>query len=234
MWNNPELLGRISHWLVLVVLSYALLVTARHFADDALPIKRIDVLGAGHAETRAAARGALQGLQGGFVNVNLERARSAFEDLPWVKRAVVRKVWPDRLVVELVEHVPAAAWNAQVMLDTQGEIFPVRPYAGLPRIYAPDAMALEVAHRYGEFVQTLAPMGLKIDSVQVSARHAWRLQLQSGLVLELGRERLGERMRRFVTTYALVQARAGKVAYIDLRYPNGLAIRQSGTAEAKT
>ena len=233
MWNNPDLLGRISHWLVLVALSYALLVTARHFADDMLPIKRIDIVGANHAETRQAAKGALQGLQGSFVSVNLEQVRQAYETLPWVKSALVRKIWPDRLVVELTEHVPAAAWNAQLMLDTRGELFPVRPHAGLPRIYAPDAMALEVAHRYGEFVQTLAPMGLKIDSVQVSARHAWRLQLQNGLVLELGRERLGERMRRFVATYALVQARAGKVAYIDLRYPNGLAIRQSGAAEVK-
>lgn len=234
MWNNPELLGRISHWLVLVALSYALLVTARHFADDLLPIQRIDVIGANHAETRLAAKGVLQGVQGSFVSVNLEQVRQAYEALPWVKSATVRKVWPDRLVVELTEHVPAAAWNAQAMLDTHGEVFPVRPHPGLPRIYAPDTMALEVAHRYGEFVQDLAPLGLKIDSVQVSARHAWRLQLQNGLVLDLGRERLGERMYRFVATYALVQEHAGKVAYIDLRYPNGLAIRQSGMAEAKT
>lgn len=233
MWNNPELLSRISHWLVLVALSYALLVTARHFADDLLPIQRVDVLGADHAETRAAARAALRGTEGGFINVNLDRVRQSYEAMPWVKRAVVRKVWPDRLVIELTEHIPAAAWNAQAMLDVHGELFPVRPRPGLPRIYAPDAMALEVAHRYGEFVQTLMPMGLKIDSMHVSARHAWRLQLKNGLVLELGRERLSERMRRFVSTYALVQAQAGKVAYIDLRYPNGLAVRLSGAAEVK-
>jgi cell division protein FtsQ len=133
-------------------------------------------------------------------------------------------------VVELTEHVPAAAWNAQAMLDVHGEVFPVRPYAGMPRIYAPDAMALEVAHRYGEFARALAPMNLKIDSVQVSARHAWRLRLDNGLVVELGRERLSERMRRFVATYGQVEAKAGKLAYVDLRYPNGFAIRLNGGA----
>ncbi|NWG87491.1 MAG: cell division protein FtsQ/DivIB [Hydrogenophilaceae bacterium] len=233
MWNKPELLTRLANWLLLVTLLYALLVTARHFAEDRLPIRQVEVLGANHAETRLAAREALRGLQGSFFSVNLEQVRQGYEALPWVKSALVRKVWPDRLVVELTEHVPAAAWNAQAMLDVHGEVFPVRPHPGLPRIYAPDAMALEVAHRYGEFARALAAMDLKIDSVQVSARHAWRLRLDNGLVVELGRERLSERMRRFVSTYALVEAKAGRMAYVDLRYPNGFAIRQSATGADK-
>lgn len=233
MWNKPELLTRLANWLMLVTLFYALLVTVRHYADGSLPIRRVDVLGANHGETRQAAKGALQGLQGGFFSVNLEQVRQGYEALPWVKNALVRKVWPDRLVVELTEHVPAAAWNAQAMLDIHGEVFPVRPYPGLPRIYAPDAMASEVAHRYGEFARALAPMNLKIDSVQVSARHAWRLRLDNGLVVELGRERLSERMRRFVATYGQVEAKAGRLAYVDLRYPNGFAIRLNGMAAAQ-
>ena len=36
--------------------------------------------------------------------------RDSFETVPWVRRAVVRRVWPDRLAVRLEEHRAVALW----------------------------------------------------------------------------------------------------------------------------
>ncbi len=224
MWANPDALNRLSHWLLLVAAIYALLVAGRGLGEAWLPFKRVDILGAQHAETRTEAARIVRTLSGSFFGMDLEAARQGFEALPWVRSVTLRKVWPDRLVVELAEHVPAAAWNGQAMLNTHGEVFPVRPVAGLPRIYAPEGMALEVSRRYGEFSRALAPLGLRLEGVQVSPRHAWRLQIEDGLVLELGRDRLDERMRRFVAAYPRVLAQMGPVAQVDLRYPNGFAV----------
>ena len=47
-------------------------------------------------------------LTGNFFSVDLQQAQAAFESVPWVRRAVVRRVWPDRLVVRLQEHRAAA------------------------------------------------------------------------------------------------------------------------------
>ena len=38
-------------------------------------------------------------LTGSFLTIDLDRARAAFESVPWVRRARVRRVWPDRLAV---------------------------------------------------------------------------------------------------------------------------------------
>jgi cell division protein FtsQ len=66
-------------------------------------------------------------LAGGFFTMDLERARAAFESVPWVRRASVRRVWPDRLAVRLEEHVPAALWMAdddiERMVNTFGQVF---------------------------------------------------------------------------------------------------------------
>ena len=224
MWDNPDALNRLSHWLLLVTVIYALLVAARGMGDTWLPFNRVDIVGAKHAETQAEVGRVVRGLNGSFFSMDLEVARQGFETLPWVRSAAVRKVWPDRLMVELTEHVPAAAWNGRAMLNTHGEVFPVRPVTGLPRIYAPEGMALEVSRRYSSFAQAIAPLGLRLEGVQVSPRHAWRLQIDNGLVLELGRDRLDERMRRFVMTYPQVLIQMGSVSQVDLRYPNGFAV----------
>jgi len=50
-------------------------------------------------------------IKGNFFSINLQRARAAFESVPWVRRATVRRVWPDRLAVSLEEHRAAALWS---------------------------------------------------------------------------------------------------------------------------
>ena len=49
-------------------------------------------------------------LAGNFFSVDLQQGRAAFETVPWVRRAVVRRIWPDRLAVRLEEHRAVALW----------------------------------------------------------------------------------------------------------------------------
>ena len=69
-------------------------------------------------------------LAGNFFSVDLQAGRAAFESVPWVRRAVVRRVWPDRLAVQLEEHRAAALWegaeadrNADRLVNAYGEVF---------------------------------------------------------------------------------------------------------------
>jgi cell division protein FtsQ len=55
-----------------------------------------------------AARSAVAG---NFFTVNLDAVRAAFEKLPWVRKAEVRRRWPDGLELAIEEHVAAARWK---------------------------------------------------------------------------------------------------------------------------
>lgn len=233
MWDNPHHLNRLTAWLLFATGVFAAALAFRSLTEYFFPLREVTVLGAGQAETRQAIGRVVRNLKGGFFTLDLNAARIAFEELPWVRRATIRRIWPNRLIVEIEEHVPAAAWNGQQMLNVHGERFPVRPWPGLPRIHAPEGSERAVARRLAEFKALLDPAGWRIVALQLSPRGAWRLTLEDGsdkptrqrVSLELGRERLTERVQRFVIFYPAAVQRLGPLTQIDLRYPNGFAAK---------
>src|SRR5215218_837992 len=54
---------------------------------------------------------AMPQLAGNFFTLDLATGRRAFESVPWVRQAVVNRVWPNRLQVRLEEHKPVALWS---------------------------------------------------------------------------------------------------------------------------
>ncbi len=225
MWDNPDALNRLSALILVLTLLFAGWIAMRQATEAWLPIQSVEVRGASHDETRARLRSALAGLSGGLFSADLEAAQLSLESLPWVRTATVRRLWPNQLVVELEEHKPAASWNDLAMLNSHGEAFPVRPLAGLPRFMAPEGMEKEVAMRFAEFALVLGDQEIEITGVRVDERHAWEITLADGVTVDLGRERLNERLRRFVTFYPMAMARMAAIRRVDMRYPNGFAVR---------
>ncbi len=223
MWNNPDLLNRISGLVVLASVLFALWIVGRAALEAAFPFRQVSVLGANHADTRIEAKKLAGTLAGGFFSMNLHQVHADFEKLPWVRQAQIRRLWPGRLVIELTEHQAAAAWNDRATLDTHGDIFPVLPWTGLPRIYAPEGMQHELARRYGEFAALVKPIDAQVEQIVVSARLSWRVRLTGGISIELGREKLNERLARFTRFYPQAVAAVGPIQRVDMRYPNGFA-----------
>ncbi|MDR3393596.1 MAG: cell division protein FtsQ/DivIB [Parasulfuritortus sp.] len=232
MWDNPDALNGLSRLILAATLLFALWMTGRQVAETWLPIREVEVTGALHPETRQAIRPVLAGLSGGLFSIDLDKARQGLETLPWVRSASVRRVWPNGLAVTLEEHVPSASWNDTAVLDVHGEAFPVTPWKDLPRLFAPEGMEKEVAQRYGEFTAALAPAGWHIGQIRVDARHTWQLTLADGMTIELGRERLDERLKRFVTFYPLAAERMAGIRRVDMRYPNGFAAQAGASNSA--
>ena len=78
----------------------------------------------------------------------------------------------------------------------------------------------------------LAPLGMRIASIDVSDRRSWTVDVAgmdgSATRVELGRDTDGialrDRLAQVVAAYPMVAARAGGTPQsIDARYPNGLA-----------
>jgi cell division protein FtsQ len=177
-------------------------------------------------------------LQGNFFTSNLDNARAAFETMPWVRRAGVRRVWPDRLEVTLEEYRPVATWGNDQLVSADGELFTANQgelddQDDLPALYGPDGTAQDVLDKYRQFAQWFAPLGAKPVEVTLSPRYAWSVKLSNGMEIELGRERNGDTLRKRSDRLALawpdVTRRWGDhIEYVDLRYPNGFAIRVAG------
>jgi cell division protein FtsQ len=165
----------------------------------------------------------------GFFRVDLDRIKERVLQLPWVAKVVVRRVWPDQVVVNIIERIPVALWNNTTLLSSAGEIFtpPIATYpTGLPQLIGPAGEQIEMVQYYAMLSKVLMPLHFKIARLELTPSMTWSLTLDNGIKLSIGHKDILTRLDHFVKVYPkIVGNRVDEVEYIDLRYPNGMAVR---------
>lgn len=228
MWDRADRLNRAADLLVtlafVLVLAGALHVLVR---SPLFHLQAVELHGAASQVTREDVAALVrQDLRGNLVTLDLATARAAFERLPWVRSATLRRHWPGRLEVRLEEHVALARWSESALVNTHGELFQASYDGELPVFGGPPEAAQEIAIQYEHFRGALAVIARKPVQVSVSSRRAWQIRLDDGTVLELGREHMEARLARFVAVYDRTVGRLNRrIEYVDLRYPGGFAVR---------
>jgi cell division protein FtsQ len=242
MWHNPRLMTATADLLWVVGAGLLLVAGGLWIArQPIMPLTRVVVTNELREVQRGDVEQALQGLRGNMLGVSLDNTRSALEKLAWVRRAEVRRRWPGTLELTLHEQVPVARWGegTHQLVNEHGEVF----YAGsaqqslheLPVFQGPLGAAPDILARFRESRELLTAAGRKPVQVTLTARLAWQLRLDDGLVIELGRDQpktpVVGRLKRFVEVYEQVAVkRSPRPTQVDLRYPNGFVMRVVGTA----
>jgi cell division protein FtsQ len=189
-------------------------------------------------------------LAGNFFSVDLQQARAAFESVPWVRHAVVRRVWPGTLSVKLEEHRAAALWEGspeaggdssngnEKLVNTFGEVFEANvgdvEDDPLPRLAGPEGSSAQMLALYRRLQPAFETNDMVIERLVLSHRGSWRAEFDSGAVVELGRgadDEVVARSERFVRTLPQVAARWKQpLAYADLRHADAYALRLRGVS----
>ncbi len=196
-----------------------------------LPIRRVTVEGSLQHLTREALAAAVAPYaRGGFFTVDLDAVAAAARGLPWVDQASVRRLWPDGLRLTVIEQVPVARWDQRMLINARGELFtpPVTSWpGGLAMLAGPPGLERRVLSEQSALRQLLAAHRLRLQSLSVDARGAWRGRLSNGLILELGRLDIHARLQRWLRWHAHTPVpQPGMTAVrVDLRYSNGFAVR---------
>jgi cell division protein FtsQ len=181
-------------------------------------------------------------LVGNFFTVDLRKAREAFEQVPWVRKAAVRREFPGSLHVGLEAHDAVAYWGPEsgsAMVNTQGEVFEANvddvEQDGLPRLQGPSGTSGEVLQMYGLMQPVFEPLGMDVEELALTGRGGWRATLDTGAVVELGGGTPAEvvaRAKRFARTLTQVAAqykrRVDALESADLRHAGGYALRLKG------
>lgn len=195
---------------------------------EILPVRLVTVEGDVHRlSSQQLQRTITEHLEGGLLTQDIKRLQRSVDELPWVRTATLRRVWPDRIVLNVEEYRPIARWGSDGLVTAEGEVF--RPKGEdfpttLPRLSGDDGQAPVIAGNYLRWRDRLAGLGLTLMALDRDTRGAWTLHLGQGLDLELGATRVEERLERFMRTWRQLAA-AGRPAVVDLRYANGLAVR---------
>jgi cell division protein FtsQ len=191
---------------------------------------------------------AMPHLAGNFFTMDLAHTRAAFEQVPWVRHAVVRRVWPNRLVVALEEHQPVALWlgdeNSDKMVNSHGEVFEANvgdvEDDSLPQFAGPDGTSAQVLDMYRRLQPMFSNLDAELTALHLSGRGSWKVDLDDGASVELGRgtqDEVVERTTRFIRTVPQVLHKFGApLESADLRHAEGYAVKLKGlsvNADAK-
>jgi cell division protein FtsQ len=185
-------------------------------------------------------------LSGNFFTMDLGEGRRAFESVPWVRQAVVNRVWPNRLAVRLQEHRAAALWGKDGaddrIVNTYGEVFEANlgdvEDESLATLAGPDGTSAHMLVLLNRLRPVLVTLPAQIETLSLSGRGSWRVELDTGAEVELGRgsdDEIVERTQRFVATVGQVTSRYDRpLEYADLRHNEAYAVRLRGVSTTDT
>lgn len=228
-------------WLPLVML----VVAAVYFGYEPLqkllerPFKSVVVEGEFHFVSKARATELIgDEIDNNFLQLDLMRLKRSLSADPWVDEVSLQRRWPDTLVVKIAEQKPIARWD-DGFLNQRGQIVKVAEadrLQGLPWLQGSETDAVEILQQYQDLSQLLRSRGLDVVVLRCDNKKSWRLTLKNEVEIAIGRTKVMEKMRRFVTVYDTHLNRVWTdVAAIDVRYSNGLAVRWvEGSESAKT
>jgi cell division protein FtsQ len=246
-WHDVRLLNAIANGLMaaaaaaIVAGIVAWVVQRPAFALQAVVVEPVAEQALQHVSGASLRSAGAARLHGNFFTVDLGAVRESFEQVPWVRRAQVRRIWPNSLRVAIEEHRPLAVWHDGRLVNRFGELFSANVAQAeaeqpLLEFSGPPGSEGEVTRRWQELREQLAPLSVAPEAVTLSTRWAWSARLDSGTTLLLGRDQglpIAERVARWVALAPTVHARLNReIAQVDLRYPNGFAIRAPGALDA--
>jgi cell division protein FtsQ len=242
MWQDVKILNSTANALFALLLMMILMsglwwLIHRPF----LTLNVVRIESAHHKELRHVNKLSIQDqaiplIKGNFFTTNLNEVRVAFENVPWVRKVSVQRVWPDKLLVKLEEHEVLGTWGQDGnLISTAGDVFSANLAEAeddveLIQFAGPKGSEKEVLEQYLLFKEWFAKIGLTPEAVHYSERYAWSVKLDNGLYVELGREHdaiiLKRRVDQLMRVYPqLVSRLQDGIVSVDMRYPNGLALK---------
>lgn len=202
-----------------------------------LPVKRIQV----ESKLQHLSQQQLQNVisplvDSGLLGINVADIKKELEAIAWIDTADVRIIWPDALRINVKEQIPTARWGQGKLLNTRGEIFAPQVIAeqfnNLPYLNGPQGQERKVAEMYLLSREVLESRGIDIASIELDERRAWSITTADRVALKLGKSDVSSKITRFLKGYdKRLSEHFAQIAYVDLRYTNGFAVKMKDQAQ---
>lgn len=233
--------------LILVPVTAALLLSGWWLNEfnfnDISPIEKVEIEGEfeniAHDDFRNEV---VAVINGGYFALDLGAMKTTLLALPWVDDVSVRRQWPSSLHIKVTEKRAVAYWNDDAMISDRGEVFKpavISDNRALPRLKGPKGLHNKMWQFLVAANKDFSSMGFEVVDLNLNNRRAWSLHFllkntADKIELKLGRDHAENRLVKFVRVFSNVDALNLKnIKTIDLRYPNGFAMREKNNNASK-
>lgn len=231
LYRTGTTLYRVIQLLVTGALVFALIYGWQWLSDpEEFPIRSVKIEAAReHVDQQTLQAQVLPYVTQGFIQLNTTEIKERLLQLPWIEEVQVERIWPDTVIIHVVEQQAVARWGKIGVLNSKGLIFnpPEETIpTQLPLLNGPYDKATALLGSYAQIVQVLKPLGLGLRELDMDERLSLQLELENGTRLFLGKTDPLPRLERFAKVYHKIFASPNAQAmYVDLRYENGLSIK---------
>lgn len=203
---------------------------------DWLPIKYIRIEGAFQYIAKENIKQVLtEQVYQGLYNADIQQIKKSVNQLPWVKKVRVKRVWPDAIKIKIIEQSPVVRWGSNGLLNEKGELFEpgnINEFKQLPLLVGHSGNEKKLLEIMKGLTVALDDKKMKLLEFRVNERRAWIVKLENNLKLRLGRNEPLNKFQQFLHTFSLLgEEHIAKVAVVDLRYPNGYALTWKHSGE---
>ena len=218
---------RTYNWVfVIPPLLLAGLMAAR--MEPILPIRSIQLAGTFEHLDQQEIESTLQVYLGqGFFSLNIHQLQEDLHARPWTESVSVRRIWPDRISVTIVEKKPVARWDGGHLLSDKARVYraDTRGFAQLPQVYAANHQPAWVLSQFYRLKARFNSVNEQMVSLRVDNRGALEVELINDLTIKLGRDDIGRKIERLIGVYdSQIRSRRNQIRRLDLRYNNGFAV----------
>jgi cell division protein FtsQ len=223
--NKRVLLGVVSLLLLTALWNTLGMVKAE------MPIERVGVKGDFYQLDKAVLEEALSPLVGtNYFDLDIQKIKNTLVDYAWVQSVEVRKIWPAKVEVLIVENKAIATWGGDSLVNEKGEVFSPKNIRrelleGIPDLHGLDKQSELVLLTYADLSEGSSKHQLKIKEFSLVANSYWKLKFENDteLLLTLGRE--AESLEVFLKAYENKFKKEGfGIAKADFRYSNGFSV----------
>ena len=250
-WNTPKALNLFSliigslTFLYLLFLCYSWVISHEHFTLKNVVIEVVnnDNPNIDKKEVQQAIKSTLNGTT---LSTDLKKMVEPILDNPWIEQVVIRRVWPNTIVLRVQEHRLIALWNNKFLISEFGEVtnIPVSDYKEvekksgcyLMKIEGPKDFLSKIVARAEKTNNLLTNINKKLLHLRLTEQFSWEAKTTEGMTLRFGGDDLQGsmyyRLENFTKSYPnlankLAEKGIGlpEIHYVDLRYAKGFAIR---------
>jgi cell division protein FtsQ len=216
--------------LALLLISSIVLGWLKLSHPETFPIYDIKVKGYyPHIDRNTLRQTILPFVQKGFIMLDTAGLQDRLLQIPWVATANIQRVWPDKIIITLTEQQPMARFGKNMLLTPEGNLFAIEGNSlpqGLPLFIGPQDERKLMIETYPAMKKVLSSINQTITILAIDSQQFWRLQLNNGIVLLIGKIDALPRLQRFADVYSQVVGTksSSTIDYIDLRYNHGMAV----------
>jgi len=219
-----------SRWVIILLLAVSAWFFGHRISMSSLaPIHYVRVEGElNHIDPDEVTQGLEAKLNGGYFGTDLGAVEQGVKRCGWVDRVEASRVWPDALILKIVEQRPVALWGGEGYLNSRGELFKphsVDTHPDLPRLFGSPGQEKRLLLTLMRLNQGWRNRGVRVARLDLSERSAWSAEMDNGLKVVFGRQDpvlATERLQKLLPR--LGERKFAELHSIDVRYANGMAL----------